>query len=377
MANPEDTLWELKDDHTRAKHQILEAYLDRWFAILGSGYDRLAYIDGFAGPGEYKDGEDGSPIIALNSAIEHWRSDRLPDTKKVFFKFVEMRKDRIDHLKSLLSDIYYPDHFEVDIEHGEFEGFLGEDLDDFRSSGDNIPPTFAFIDPFGPSGVPMELLQRFLKNPSTEVFTFFAVNAANRYKHHPNPSVAKHVQSLLGRKIPEPLPTDVSPYEWLRDTYRTELEEVAAYVRSFEMYDKDNQPIYDLFFAGNHPLGHEKMKEAMWQVAPEGSFRFSDATDESQLVMFENDPVLPLLDKICKRYRDQASQRAGEIHDWVSEKTAFLKTHSKNALTRGENEGRFRVHRNKADGTKRRGGFPDDVLIDFTTPIGKQGTLGF
>ena len=67
MATPIETLWEI-DPHTRAKHEILQRYLEAWFPILSSYHHRIVYIDGFAGPGRYKGGELGSPIIALGLA---------------------------------------------------------------------------------------------------------------------------------------------------------------------------------------------------------------------------------------------------------------------------------------------------------------------
>ena len=64
---PKDTIWPI-EPHTCAKHQILRKYLDAWLPILGTYNKRIVYIDGFAGPGEYKGGEPGSPIIALEAA---------------------------------------------------------------------------------------------------------------------------------------------------------------------------------------------------------------------------------------------------------------------------------------------------------------------
>ena len=58
--DPLDTLWEL-DPHTLGKHLVLRAYLDAWLPVMGSWQGRLLFIDGFAGPGEYEGGEEGSP----------------------------------------------------------------------------------------------------------------------------------------------------------------------------------------------------------------------------------------------------------------------------------------------------------------------------
>jgi hypothetical protein len=55
------------------------------------------------------------------------------------------------------------------------------------------------------------------------------------------------------------------------------------------MRDKEGRTVYYLFFATNSALGHLKMKVAMWQVDPLGDFRFSDATNPDQAVLF-NEP---------------------------------------------------------------------------------------
>src|SRR6266446_7528365 len=66
MAAPRTTVWEL-EPHTRAKHEILRRYLQAWMPILAQGgFKNILYIDGFAGPGRYAGGEDGSPIIAVS-----------------------------------------------------------------------------------------------------------------------------------------------------------------------------------------------------------------------------------------------------------------------------------------------------------------------
>ena len=70
MSPVDTTIWDL-DDHTRAKHEILRYYLGGWFPILARASGRIIYLDGFAGPGIYSNGEEGSPIIALRTASEH------------------------------------------------------------------------------------------------------------------------------------------------------------------------------------------------------------------------------------------------------------------------------------------------------------------
>ena len=83
---PKTTLWPL-EPHTRGKHLVLKGYLDAWFPIMGSTNQRILFVDGFAGPGEYETGEIGSPLIALNSLKDH-RARHLV-TAEVFFVFIE------------------------------------------------------------------------------------------------------------------------------------------------------------------------------------------------------------------------------------------------------------------------------------------------
>ena len=69
MSPPKEKIWAI-DEHTKGKHLVLRAYLNAWFPILGSWNGRILFIDAFAGPGEYKDGEEGL-IIGEESFIEN------------------------------------------------------------------------------------------------------------------------------------------------------------------------------------------------------------------------------------------------------------------------------------------------------------------
>lgn len=72
MAAPKETVWR-REDHTEGKHLVLGHYLEAWFPILGMGdrNGRILFIDGFAGPGEYGGGEEGSPVVAMRVLAKH------------------------------------------------------------------------------------------------------------------------------------------------------------------------------------------------------------------------------------------------------------------------------------------------------------------
>ena len=70
MSKKMPKIWEAPP-HTLAKIEILRSYLHAWFSILGSTFTGrdLWYLDGFAGPGEYTNSPDGSPIAAVKPNI--------------------------------------------------------------------------------------------------------------------------------------------------------------------------------------------------------------------------------------------------------------------------------------------------------------------
>jgi three-Cys-motif partner protein len=144
------------EPHTRAKHEILRRYLEAWSAILSlGGFPTIAYVDGFAGPGIYENGEDGSPIIAIKAALKH----QAKITAELRFLFVEQKKDRAARLQECVDALQLPTSFKTRVA-GEmnFEaGFRRHLLDPYRARDKPVPPTFAFIDPFGWTGVPFTL----------------------------------------------------------------------------------------------------------------------------------------------------------------------------------------------------------------------------
>jgi three-Cys-motif partner protein len=369
MAVPNKPIWELPP-HTKAKHDILEKYLMAWIPILGQTHQRIVYIDGFAGPGIYRDGEPGSPVIALRCAREH--QHRIHRMTAVF---IEKDENRFACLEEQVSSVDHTENIEPYCIRGEFEDTVVSLLDDLESDGDNLAPTLAFIDPFGFSGVPVELLCKILSYPSTEVFVNYAIDSLNRFAEHPEASIRSEIKRTIGQELPEPKSPRESRQNRLRRAYAGSLNSCADFVRSFEMYDQSDRPKYDLFFASNNPRGHEKMKAAMWAVDPTGDFRFSDATDSHQTVLFNQDPVPQLLKMILAKFSSKGKVTCGEIEQWVLNSTPFLKKHKTGALTEGENSGLYLVRETKVDGSRRSGGFPDGVIIDFDRAPGTQGEL--
>jgi three-Cys-motif partner protein len=362
MTKPSETLWDI-EPHTKAKHEILRRYLGAWFPILGSKIPRIVYIDGFCGPGRYLGGEDGSPIIALKEAL----NQPVLANSKVNFLFIDERADRISHLESKLSLMKVPSNFHIDCRVNEFENTLTEILDALQREGHQLAPTFAFIDPFGFKGAPFGLVKRLLANPRTEVFINIMIDCVNRFVEHPTPIDRQHIKDLLGASDDE-INRVVNSYDRIlafRQLYQEKLHQYAKYVRFFEMRDLRNKVIYYLFFAGNHPLGHVRMKVAFWKVDNQSGFKFSDRTNPNQPVLFELDTSVDLAKKL-KKYFTGTTQRSENVIAFVENETAYISSHAKKALLYLENSNEISVDPTKADGKKRiKNTFPAGVIIHF------------
>ncbi len=86
---------------------------------------------------------------------------------------------------------------------------------------------------------------------------------------------------------------------------------------------------YFLFFATNSAKGIQKMKEAMWKVDQSGEFRFSDATNPAQALLFSPQPDYESLKRSIVSRFDGAQASVAEIEDFVLAETPFRETHYK------------------------------------------------
>ena len=362
MVTPKETLWEL-DPHTKAKHEILRRYLAAWFPILGTYHSRIVYIDGFSGPGRYKNGEPGSPMIALDVALSH----RKTTTGEIVFWFIEERNDRLAHLKQELAAVPVPAHFKVIAEPGRFDDEFGKVLASIETDRNILAPTFAFIDPFGFSGIPLSLIERLLGYKRCEAFITFMVDAINRFLEHPDDTVVQHIVEAFGGD--EAVQIAKGPGDRiakLRVLYQSKLSSVAKFVRYFEMRDRQDRIQYYLFFATNSEVGHVKMKEAMWKMDPDGDFRFSDATNPDQLVLFEADPSKMLAAQLRENFEGKGAVTGLAVRTFVENVTAYLKKHMTRALKQEEESGHLNVDDVKTDGKRRRvNTFPDEVKMTW------------
>ncbi len=279
-----DTLWAM-DDHTEGKHLILKEYLNGWFPILGRWNSRIVFVDGFSGPGEYRSGEKGSPIVALESVEKHKSSGNLGSTEVVCL-FIEGRRDRGDHLRALLDGRSNVEGIKIGVRGGTFEDNMSEMLDYIDEQNLRMAPAFVMIDPFGVKDSPMALIKRILANEKSECFISFMYEPIRRF--HEQPEFEPHLTELFGTEDwKQCLVMDETDDKkrFLHSLFRNQLKAHGAkYVVDFELW-KGGRHVYTIYFATGHEKGCNLMKQAIWKIVPDGSFGFR-GHNRQQMVLF-------------------------------------------------------------------------------------------
>ncbi len=319
------TIWDI-EPHTHAKHQILEEYLKAWFPIMSKWSGRIMYLDGFAGPGVYSKGEEGSPIISIRIARNHFLKDKLGE---IIFWFIEKDEKRANKLSEVLKERFpdLPMKFRYEVVKSEFATELEKNLDALKE-GAKPAPTFAFIDPFGFSGFPMSLISRLLRYDKCEVLITFMAGFVNRFtelrQNVMDDLFGTHEWSEIN-KIDDPDGRRNS----ILQLYQSQLIQAAnaKFVKTFEMIGKNDQLIYHLVFATKHLRGLEVMKEAMFKVDRRGTYRFSDRTDPKQTFILDYGNEENWVSEASKLvYTEFRGQRVSveEIHEFVIVDTPYV-----------------------------------------------------
>jgi three-Cys-motif partner protein len=164
---------------TKLKHEILTNYLQAYCTVLGSNHLNLIYVDGFAGRGFYSEGDSmhpGSPIRAMQLFA---KSD--DHRSKVTCFFVESNEEYVSELQTKVEEqqTSAPLKKKPVVYGGSFADFMSQ-LRQHLTQGNDLAPTFLFVDPCGVDGVKMADLSNVLARAGCELFLFFNYEGINR-----------------------------------------------------------------------------------------------------------------------------------------------------------------------------------------------------
>lgn len=370
MSAPRETVWELKP-HSLGKHLVLKEYLKAWLPILGQTQGRILFLDGFAGPGEYKGGEHGSPVIALNAFRQH--SARKTITAEVRFVFIEKHEDRARHLERLLQPlaVELPPR-SVEVVRGAFDETLAKELDALTDAGLTLAPCFAMIDPFGVSDTPMEVIARILAHPKSEIYISVMYEHINRFRG--SSEFSDPLDSLCGCggwRAYIDLDDGRERRRGLFELYKRQLRQAGAeHVVHFDLYDR-GQHKYSIFHASRHPRASNEMKAAIWSVNPGGGFVFHGGQTE-QLALGVEPNFRPLQDALRREFRGDHWVTIEEIEAFVmSDRTDYHRSQlRKHALIPMEQRGELHVKPSRGERREAQASLPG--LVDRERAPGRK-----
>ena len=309
------------------KHCLIEEYLPEWAYKVGSRWDGLAYVDGFAGPwqttdAEYSDSSFGVAIEALRECQIglHARGRNL----NIESILVDEDREAFDQLKKFANAQTRPG-FAVHALHGRFEEQI-EVVDAIIKANTRNAFRFVFLDPKGWADIPMKRLQPFLRSRSCEVLINLMTRHILRFLDEPDR--ADSYNNLFGRK---------GVLEKLRNVYsRNEPPHARAehavreyglslrilcgykYVSSAVILEPEEESIrYFLVYATNHPKGVEVFKTAETKAASiQDAVRYDTRIGKTHQPNLLFDPVPPsskISAKLRQFYSDRAQRRVREI----------------------------------------------------------------
>ena len=179
--------------HSIAKHRILQSYLAAYFQTLVSSPSqdtlRLTLVDGFAGGGLYihNDTQElvkGSPLICLNATKEADflinRDRRKPVKLDVSYFFVEADRHAHLHLDKVLRDEGYGSALgdTIHLRHAKFQDEADSIIEVIRRKSPRNGRSIFVLDQYGYKDVPTALIQKIFRNlPSAEVILTFGVDS--------------------------------------------------------------------------------------------------------------------------------------------------------------------------------------------------------
>jgi three-Cys-motif partner protein len=192
----ENNFFEEQTASSRVKAGIISEYFPSYCKIIVKKHTPKAirYIDLFAGPGYYKDGNPSTPILIARNCK---KDTFLRENVKMYFNDNEYAK--------ILEGNFYKEFPSGTFKHEPFfaDRTVGKEdkITDFlckstMNNGKNDFPSVLFIDPFGYKAIQTSILAEFLKFWGNEIFLF-----VNTKRIHP---------ALENEKF-EPLMKDLFP----------------------------------------------------------------------------------------------------------------------------------------------------------------------
>lgn len=365
-----DSFFDESREQSMVKAEIVEQYFDAWAGIITGTQDRfqrgekrIAYVDLFAGPGQYKDGTISTPLRVLQKAIA-----KPEYAARLVTIFNDKDEDNVRTLEQAIHQLpgisslrYAPEVWNQEV---------GDEIAR-RFVRMRTIPSLAFIDPWGYRGLSLHLVNTFVKDWGCDCIFFFNYNRINAGLS--NPSVHEHMCALFGearaRNLAERL-EPMSPPE-REATIVNELalalkQAGARYVLPFCFKSETGKrTTHHLVLVTKGFKGYDVMKGIMARASSPAergvpSFVYCPAVDRQQTFLFElNRPLDDLRAMLLTTFAGQTLTMR-KIYEQHSVDRPYLAKHYRDVLAVLEREQVIATQ-----GRKSNRGFSDDLLVTF------------
>ncbi len=363
-------------ENSLVKASIVSKYFETWANIIlqilkkqerKSVRERgqIAYIDLFAGPGEYEDGTSSTPILVLEKVLKN------PELcERMVIVFNDKESEHVKSLRLAVNNFHGIDKFKYEPRIINIE--VSRELAGTLSSLPDVP-TFLFIDGWGYKELSLELFESILQKWGSDCIIFFNFNRINAAID--NPRMVESIVSLFGSARAEKLRTELlnsNPYERelvIIEEFSSALKESSTdgssrYVLPFRFKNVEgSRTSHHLIHVSRHFLGYENMKKIMAKESSEAnqgvpSFEYSVATKRQALLFRLSRPLDELSEMLLREFAGQKISMK-EIYERHSVDTPFIKRNYKDVLWKLEEEGKITASRH------RRNSFGDKVIATF------------
>ncbi len=274
------------DPHSRAKHRLLRAYLERYIEILTANPRheslRITLIDGFCGGGEYLHQSEtvpGSPLILLQEiAAAQVKLDATrtkPTRLSAEYIFVDNTKKNLKYLRHLIALTPFAPLLDqsISLVHRSFEEALPDIVRHIKSRGNSERAIF-FLDQYGYSDVSLQAIRSILAElRQPEIILNFSVNSLIDYLNADEPflrGVTPIELSLTQLHEMLDFKKDQREARWLIQhfLYRHLIRKMGTehYYTCFFLKSSESGRAYWLVHISKHPRARDEMAVRHWAL---------------------------------------------------------------------------------------------------------------
>ncbi len=294
-VDPRPEYWAEYSNLQAVKHDLIRSYLQGWFPKLGFWAGRIVYFDTHAGRGKHLAGQLGSPLVALDTLLNHAARDKILEGSEVNFFLIE-RDDR--NLKQLEHEIalrgMLPSKITCRPMNADAFQVIKELVEAFKASGKMLAPAFFFIDPYG-FKVPGSILRELMAFERVELFVNVIWRELDMAIQQPD-----RMSDTLGQIFDgDSWKTAITSSDHVERSHQAanliQSMTGAKWATHVRMLGENDATRYLLLHLTNHDAGRDLMKDCIWKVCPNAGFYARKSDNPNQEYLIEPQPDLSSL----------------------------------------------------------------------------------